>query len=182
MALKDMSIKLALAVILGSGLMVSQAFAQASGKAFEGFSSNSKDPVQIEADELEVLDGQSKAVFRGNVKVRQGSSLITTSQLIVTYAKGGGGGQGDIEKLNLRGGLIVTSKDNTAEADKGTYNVKTEDVLLEGNVVVSQGGNIATGCKLTANLKTNKATLHSCPRTGGRVKSVFTPGSQKKKK
>lgn len=145
--------------------------------AFSGFQGNSKDPVQIEADQLEVLDEQGKAVFKGNVKVRQGSSLITTSKLIVTYLKGSGGGQNDIDKLDMSGGLIATSKENTVSANEGTYFVQTEDIILTGDVVVSQGVNVATGCKLLANLKNNTATLQSC---GGRVKSVFTPGSQKK--
>lgn len=159
--------------------MTGNAVAQVSGQAFSGFQSNSKSPVQIEADELEVLDEQGKAVFTGKVKVRQGSSLITTSKLIVTYLKGSDGGQGDIDRLDMSGGLIATSKENTVSAKKGTYFVGTEKIILTGDVVVSQGGNVASGCKLQANLKNNRATLQAC-KGGGRVKSVFTPGSQKK--
>ena len=162
-------------------LLALPALAQVSGKAFDGFKGNSKDPIQIEADELEVLDGKAQAIFKGNVKVRQGTSVITTSKLVVHYAKGGKGGQNDIEKLNLSGGLVVTSKTNTATADKGVYNVKTEGIVLDGNVVISQGKNVATGCKLVANLKTNVATLLACKGKGsGRVKTVFTPGTAKK--
>ena len=151
--------------------------AQVSGKAFEGFRGNSSDPVQIEADELEVLDAQAKAVFKGNVKVRQGTSLITTKKLVVKYAKGSAGGQNDIDQLDMSGGLIATSKENTVTADVGTYFVKTEKIILSGKVVISQGANVASGCKLLANLKTNQATLQAC-KGGGRVKSVFTPGKK----
>ena len=151
------------------------AMAQVSGKAFEGFRGNSKDPVQIEADELEVIDEQARAIFKGNVKVRQGTSLITTSRLIVKYAKGSGGGQNDIDQLDMSGGLIATSKENTVTATTGTYFVKSERIVLSGKVVISQGSNVASGCKLLANLKTNKATLQAC-KGGGRVKSIFTPG------
>ena len=148
--------------------------AQVSGQAFEGFRANSNDPVQIEADELEVIDAQAKAVFKGNVKVRQGSSVITTSRLVVEYKRGtaGANGQGDIDRL------IVTSKENTVTADKGTYNVPTEKVVLEGNIVISQGENIASGCKLLADLKTNQATLAAC-KSGGRVSTVFKPGANR---
>jgi lipopolysaccharide export system protein LptA len=158
-------------------LVSTPANAQVSGKAFEGFQGNSKDPVQIEADELEVVDAESKAIFKGNVKVRQGSSLITTSKLTVHYLKGSDGGQGDMDKLVMTGGLVVTSKDNTVVANNGTYDVKTDIVVLTGKVVISQGKNIAKGNKLVANLKTNKAVL-----SGGRVMSIFTPSSAKKKK
>ena len=158
-------------------LLVQAAMAQVSGQAIEGFRSNSNDPVQIEADRLEVLDEQAKAVFAGNVKVRQGSSLITTSKLTVKYLKGSKGGQQDIELLEMTGGLIVTSKDNTVTADQGTYHVQTENIVLQGKVVISQGPNVASGCKLVANLKTNQARLEAC-KGGGRVRSVFTPGSK----
>ncbi|MEM1039203.1 MAG: LptA/OstA family protein [Pseudomonadota bacterium] len=147
------------------------AHAQVSGKAFEGFRGNSKNPIQIEADRLEVVDSKAMAVFAGNVKVRQGSSTITTSKLIVRY-KRGGGGQQDIDRLELSGGLVVVSSQNTATADSGVYEVANENITLSGNVVLSQGSSVAKGCKLRANLKTNVAKLDSC---GGRVKSVFTP-------
>lgn len=153
------------------------ASAQVSGKAFDGFKGNSKDPIQIEADQLEVLDAQAKAVFNGNVQVRQGTSLITTSKLIVNYNKGSAGGQNDINRLDMSGGLVVTSQANTVTADKGTFFVKTEEIILIGKVVVSQGKNIATGCKLRANLKSNKATLQACK--GQRVKGTFSPGTKK---
>ena len=104
--------------------------AQVSGQAFEGFRGNSKDPVQIEADQLEVIDEKAQAIFKGNVKVRQGSSLITTSRLTVSYLKGGNGGQSDIKQLDMTGGLIVTSNDNTVTADKGTYHVQSENIVL----------------------------------------------------
>lgn len=154
------------------------ALAQVSGQAFEGFRGNSKDPVQIEADQLEVIDEKAQAIFKGNVKVRQGSSLISTSRLTVTYAKGGNGGQNDIKQLDMTGGLIVTSNANTVTADQGTYHVETENIVLTGKVVVSQGPNVASGCKLVANLKTNQAKLEAC-KGGGRVRSVFTPGSDR---
>ena len=168
---------LCLTLMMFVGALMNNATAQVSGKAFEGFQGSSKDPVQIEADQLEVLDEQSRAIFQGNVKVRQGTSLITTSKLVVKYKKNANtGGQGDIQQLDMSGGLIATSKENTVTADQGTYFVDTEQIILTGKkVVISQGDNVAVGTKLVANLKTNKAVL-----SGGRVKSVFTPGSQKK--
>ncbi|MEL6505169.1 MAG: lipopolysaccharide transport periplasmic protein LptA [Pseudomonadota bacterium] len=153
------------------------AAAQVSGAAFQGFNSNSKDPVQIEADELEVIDEQAKAIFTGNVKVRQGTSTITTSRLVVEYLKGAGGTQNDIDRLIMTGGLVATSQENTVTADKGVYQVARERIQLEGKVVISQGENVATGCKLTANLKTNQAVLSACKGSGGRVSTVFRPGS-----
>ena len=160
--------------ICAFALLTMSAAAQVSGQAFQGFRGESDDPIAIEADKLDVVDGEAKATFTGNVKIRQGASLITTGKLVVFYVKGGEGGQNDIERLDLSGGVVATSEENTASAERGTYLVKSEDITLEENVVISQGESIAKGCKLVANLKTNVATLESC---GGRVQSVFKPGS-----
>jgi len=164
--------------LLLSALLIftSASHAQVSGKAFGGFGSDGKDPISIDADELEIIDESEKATFTGNVIVRQGGSTMTTKKLIVYYERGGGGNK--IERLEMLGSLVVTQGDDAASADKGAYNLKTEIVVLEGNVIVTQGTSAAKGCKLIANLKTNKASLKSC---GGRVKSIFTPGSVKKK-
>ncbi|MEM1317561.1 MAG: lipopolysaccharide transport periplasmic protein LptA [Pseudomonadota bacterium] len=160
--------------------MATSALAQVSGAAFEGFRSNGDDPIQIEADSLEVLDEQNKAVFNGNVVVVQGKSTMTTSKLIVTYGAGGEGTQRDVQQLDMSGGLVATSEDNTVTADAGTYVTATEQIVLTGKVVISQGTNVAQGCKLTANLKNNKARLTACGGSSGRVSTIFTPGSQNK--
>lgn len=162
--------------------VATSALAQVSGAAFDGFRSNGKDPIQIEADSLEVLDEQNKAVFNGNVVVVQGKSTMTTSKLIVTYGAGGDGGQRDVQQLDMSGGLVATSEENTVTADAGTYVTATEQIVLTGKVVISQGSdNVAQGCKLVANLNNNKARLTACGgSSGGRVSTIFTPGSQNK--
>ncbi len=172
--------KIIASVLSLSLIMASAAYAQVSGEAFSGFRSNSKDPILIEADELEILDTQAKAIYRGNVKVRQGGSLISTQRLEVKYNKAGKGGQGDIERLDLSGGVTATSRTNTARSDTGTFFVRNENIILSGNVRVSQGKNAATGCRLEANLRTNIAKLKSCKgskKSKGRVKTILTPGA-----
>ena len=161
--------------LVAFAMFVGLSYAQVSGQAFQGFRGGSKAPIQIDADSLEVEDGNAKAVFKGNVRVRQGKSLITTDKLVVHYVKGSSGGQNDIEKLELFGNMVATSEKNTASADQGVYFVKTEDIVLTGKVVVSQGPNIAKGCKLLANLKTNIARFTKVP--GCRLSTVFSPGS-----
>ena len=172
---------------LALGLLIAlpalPAHAQISGAAFSGFGGNSKKPINIEADELEVIDGEQRALFKGNVRVTQGESTIRTSQLEVIYlpkgqgsgSGGGSGGQGNISKLNLTGGVVATSGPNTAQSERGTFDVRRDVVTLEGNVILTQGENVAKGCRLTANLKTNVATIRGCG--GQRPRFQLTPGN-----
>ena len=165
--------RLILAFVLA--LAAAPAFAQINATAFSGFGGGSEDPVAIEADQLEVVDGENKAIFSGNVVVRQGTSTLRTSRLEVFYEQGADGKQGDIRFMDLSGGLIATTEDSKAVAQKGTYDVKSEVVTLDGDVVLTQDRNVAKGCSMRANLATNMATLKSCEK--GRVSTILTPGS-----
>jgi lipopolysaccharide export system protein LptA len=61
--------------------------AQAPGTdAFAGLGNNSKDPIQIEADRLEIMDKDKKAVFSGNVNVAQGDMTMRAQSVVVFYS------------------------------------------------------------------------------------------------
>jgi len=156
--------------------------AQSFGGAFEGMS-NSKEPIQIEADRLEVIDPQGVAMFEGNVNVVQGTTILKTSRLKVSYARQGEntGAGGNVRKIEASGKVAVRSGDQAATADSAVVNMQSKTALLSGNVTVSQGSNIVTGCKLSIDLANNSAKLEPCggAASGGRVKMLFTPGSAK---
>jgi lipopolysaccharide export system protein LptA len=57
-------------------------------------------PIDISADELEAVrdaDGAERVIFRGNVRVVQGSLHMRAERIEVVYRKGGGGRPGRIE-------------------------------------------------------------------------------------
>ena len=166
-------------LFLGTLITMSSAVANAQsfGGAFDGMS-NSKDPIQIEADKLEVMDGQGIAKLRGNVSVVQGTTILKTARLTVYYNKDSSGNANSrIKKIEATGRVAVRSGDQLATADKAVINMNAENVVLTGNVSVSQGANIVEGCVLRVNLKTNAAQLDPCKEQGGRIKMLFTPKS-----
>lgn len=137
-------------------------------------------PIDIEADELEVFDAESRAVFRGNVRVKRGETTLTSSELTVFYtareaegeaAAGENAGQ-DIERIEATGPVTVSTPEQTARGSAATYDVTTETVTLTGDVVLTQGENVLQGQRLTVNLLTGQAKLGS-----GRVRGLFQAGS-----
>ncbi len=57
-------------------------------------------PIDISADELEAVrdaDGAERVIFRGNVRVVQGSLQMRAARIEAVYPKGGGGRPGRIE-------------------------------------------------------------------------------------
>lgn len=157
--------------------------------ALQGFSQNRDQPVQIEADNLEVRDKDKVATFTGNVHVVQGDTDLHSKSLRVYYddenakpeAKKtvlpGAGGEQKIRKLEALGGVIVTQKDQTATGDKGVFDMHANTVTLLGNVIVSQGDNVLHGDKLIVNLTTSVSKVEAGSSSGGRVMGIFKRGA-----
>ena len=133
--------------------------------ALQGFQQNRGEPVRIEAGSLTVRDKDKVATFSGNVKVVQGDTTMRCKSLVVFYegqgaagdmkaATPGPGGQQQISRLEAKGGVVVTQKDQTATGETGLFDMRSNTVTLSGNVVVSQGRNVMRGSRLVVDLTT----------------------------
>jgi lipopolysaccharide export system protein LptA len=173
-----------LAVIV-TAILVAQApaFAQDASKAFSGFSSASNDPIQIEADRLEVRDGEKVAIYQGNVRVRQGDTLMKTAELRIHYigeATGGAPGSG-VDRIETAGAVTVQSGKQTASGDKAIFEIARDLVTMTGNVVLTEGDNVARGSRLVVNLKAKTAKLDGAQTSQGntRVQTIINPGQKR---
>lgn len=189
---------LPMAVLAGFLAFAPQAFAQeAVTSAFEGFSGRSDQPVNIDADRLEVQEQDQTAVFSGNVVVVQGASTLRTAKLTIFYDKADGASAsasapaaatsapaGDvvtgrnIRRLEAEGSVSVTSGTQKATGARGVFDLPSNTVVLSGNVVVTQGNNILKGDRLVVDLTTQKSRVESA-QSGGRVQGVFGPAKTK---
>jgi lipopolysaccharide export system protein LptA len=146
-----------------------------------GLKLSGKGPVQIESDKLEVREKENIAVFTGNVAVVQDKTLLKAGKLIVYYANDGGSattGSATIERLEATEKVYMKSENQVATGDVGTFDMKSEVLVLSGKqVVLTEGENIATGCKLTVQMNSGQAKLDGC----GRVSMVVSPKSAPKK-
>jgi lipopolysaccharide export system protein LptA len=176
-----------IAAVLAGALVWPAAAQQSVGvpNALQGFSQNREQPVQIEAAKLEVRDKDKVAVFSGNVVVTQGDTIMRCKELLVFYdqedAKGGKpaksmkaaqpgpGGKQSIRRLEARGGVVVTQKEQTATGQTGIFEMKTNTVTLTGGVVITQGQNVLRGERLVVDLATSFARVE-----GGRVQGLFS--------
>jgi lipopolysaccharide export system protein LptA len=150
--------------------------------ALQGFSKNKDEPVQIEAATLDVRDKDKIATFTGNVHVIQGDTDLRTKKLVVFYedaaankddnsikaAEPGPGGSSQIKRLEAIGDVFVTQKNQTAQGEKGIFDMKTNIITLTGNVIVSQGQDVLRGEKLVVDRTTGLSRME-----GGRVQGIF---------
>lgn len=161
----------ALAVLLA---LAPPTAAQDFGGAFGGFSTTSEDPIHIEADRLEVRDEEKRAVYKGNVSVRQGETLLRTAELQVFYSGGGqtpSGAGGSLERIIANGRVIVQSQNRTATGDEAVFEMASETIVLTGNVVLTEDENIVRGDRLVVDLRTGEAQMQ-----GQRVQTILVPG------
>ena len=159
--------------------------------ALQGFSQNRDQPVHIEAATLEVRDKDQVATFSGDVRVTQGDTNLRCKKLVVFYeqdddaakskslkaASPGPGGQQRIKRLEARGGVVVTQKEQTATGETGVFDMKTNTVTLNGKVVMTQGKNVLRGDRLVVDLTSGVSRVESGKNGQSRVQGLFQPGS-----
>lgn len=133
-----------------------------------GLIADTTQPIEVEADQLSVDQTTGVAVFSGNVRVKQGELRVTAPKATLTYNED----RTEIQTVHLEGGVILTNGVEVVQGQDAVYTVPEGVVVLTGDVVVTQGPSTIAGPKLTYNLDTGSGLMD-----GGRVQSVFVPGS-----
>jgi lipopolysaccharide export system protein LptA len=177
------------AVLAMPGALYAQPASKGPPNALQGFSQNRDQPVHIEAATLEVRDKDKVATFSGAVKVTQGDTIMRCKSLMVFYdqdaddkgknlqaATPGPGGAQKIKRLEARGSVVVTQKEQTATGDLGVFEMKTNTVTLSGGVMMTQGQNVLRGDRLVVDLTSGVSRVESGKNGQGRVQGLFQPG------
>jgi lipopolysaccharide export system protein LptA len=157
------------ATVLGGGM----AYAQDQISALKGH--DSKAPIDISADRAEAQDRADRAIFAGNVVVKQGELTLKTARLTLAYATQNGL---DINRIDASGGVTVISPSETARGDFAVYDPQDALITMVGNVRLEREGSFLSGARLTIDLDTGRAVmdggLRGLNQGGGRVSGRFT--------
>jgi lipopolysaccharide export system protein LptA len=166
--------------------------------AMQGFSQNRDQPIQIEAATLEMRDKKKEATFTGNVKVIQGDTTMTSKVLVVFYeskdqnpppaapaggkaaaksapppmqaAAPGPGGSSSIKRLEAKGNVVVTQKDQVVTGELAVFDTKTNLITMSGGVVLTQCQNVLKGDRLLVDMTTGVSRVES---DTGKVNGLF---------
>jgi lipopolysaccharide export system protein LptA len=168
--------------------------------AMQGFSQNRDQPIQIEAATLEMRDKKKEATFSGSVKVIQGDTTMTSKTLVVFYdsapapaaapaadakaaaksapiqsATPGPGGSSSIRRLEAKGNVVVTQKDQVVTGETAVFETKTNLITMLGGVILTQGKNVLRGDRLMVDMTTGVSRVES---DSGRVQGLFQSSGQ----
>jgi lipopolysaccharide export system protein LptA len=153
--------------------------------AMQGFSQNRDQPIQIEAASLEMRDKKKEATFAGNVKVVQGDTTMTSKSLVVFYDSGpapatpapaapkgsksgpmqsatpGPGGSSSIRRLEAKGSVAVTQKDQVVTGETAVFDTRANLITMMGGVVLTQCKNVMRGDRLKVDMTTGVSRVES---------------------
>jgi lipopolysaccharide export system protein LptA len=171
---------LALAAVLALADTAAAQIMSGVPNALQGFSINREQPVHIKSATLEIRDKDKRATFIGDVHVTQGDTTMRSNTLDVFYDKDEGAPQANqakaaapgadgqqIRRLEAKGNVVVTQKEQTATGDMGIFDTQANTVTLNGNVVVTTGPNVVRGERLIVHLGTGVSYFE------GKVQGLF---------
>jgi len=110
---------------------------------------DSSKPINIQADSAEINDATGISTYRGNVKITQGSTILTGDIVILETANK------KVQKI-ISEGKLSTFKQTTddgrkinAEAEKMVYSITGNKIILTKNAKLTEAGNTFASDKIT---------------------------------
>ena len=148
---------------------------------------NSTEEIRITSDTLEANNKDRSFVFKGNVKVVQGETVVTSDALYIRYRDtqapqqtDGAPDNGAIEKIEATGNVVILFDGRTAKTDKAVYRGDQETLQLIGaKSTVIDGPNSIVGSKITLYRNEDRIKVESSSKNpADRVTATFFPGGQ----
>jgi len=171
----------------------------AAGPASAQLAQNSDAPVDISADQLEVVNTQCLATYRGAAEAMQDTARLRADVLKIFYktrqaptgpqtsaaqaagATGAMGGKCDsqLDRMEAAGTVYYVTPQQRVRGDSAVYEAGSDTLTLTGDVIAIQGQNVLRGSKLVIRISTGDAQMQSGGKgKGGRVRTVIYPNQQ----
>lgn len=145
---------------------------------------NSNAPVDLTADELEVVNADCVAIWRGSAEALQDTARLRADVLKIYNHKGppkAGGSNpncGEVEKMDAQGNVYYVTPQQRVRGDTAVYDAGQDTIVFTGDVVAVQGKNVLRGGRLVVHVKTGLAQMQTSAKgrnAPGRVRGVFYP-------
>ena len=150
-----------------------------------------KDPIQVDADALELDYKGSTIVYRGSVNLRQGDVTLTSDRLTISYdpdavkrgsesasvkPREGTNDAARIREVVAEGNVRIRQRERLAEGGRAVFDQAKQTIVLSNGAVLHDGPNQVTGERVVVYLQEERSVVES--GASSRVKAVFFPGRQ----
>lgn len=149
--------------------------------AIPGFAATAdkEQPIEIEADSLEVRDNDNISIYLGNVRLVQGSLNMRSDELVIHFDD-----NKDLVLMEMTGSpasfrqLDDENKEMLGQADKLDYFEAKSLLVLKGSARFSSDGDVIEGSVIRVNTENNNLEAAS-PEPNKRVRVVIQPKKKK---
>jgi lipopolysaccharide export system protein LptA len=187
---------LALALV-ASGDVLAQGAMSGVPNAMQGFSQNRDQPIQIEAAARSKCATRKGGDLRRQCEGRAGRHHHDSKSLVVFYDSGpapaapapaapkgsksapmqsatpGPGGSSSIRRLEAKGSVVVTQKDQVVTGETAIFDTRANLITMVGGVVLTQCKNVLRGDRLKVDMTTGVSRVES---DSGKVQGMFLQG------
>jgi lipopolysaccharide export system protein LptA len=168
------------------------ALALTCGAAVAQIETRSSAPIDITADQAEVIQSKCEAIWRGAAEAVQDQSRLRADTITVfsrpkpassepkpaTAADASQAACGGTDRIEADGHVYYVTPERNARGDHAVYTQASDQIVMTGDVIVVQGQDVARGDKLIIDVANHQATMVSTA-TGmgkpGRVRGVYFP-------
>ena len=133
-------------------------------------------PVEVEANEMEIIDADRQAIFRGKVEAVRGDQQMRSDIMTVFYAdvkQPDGSSKSQVSKMDATGNVTITTKKQVITGQGAKMDVLANTLLVGGGVKLVEGRTTLKGEKLTVDLSTERTLMIG--GGGVRAKGSFVP-------
>lgn len=144
---------------------------------------NSKAPVDVAADRIELQDRQNRVILSGNVVIDQSNLRLVSARTLINYSDAG---SLQINRITATGGVVVTRGAERASGDTAIYDFNRRIITMAGNVSLRRGTDTLNGGRLVIDLRSGVSSVDGSAAGGanpdapagqsgsGRVTGSFT--------
>lgn len=166
---------------MGARLTLCALLASPAGHAFD-VTGGTNAPVRVQADFAELNERDGESVYRGNVVVQQGQSLIEAGEIRIKADENG------IASFVATGSPThmllydsVKAEETHAYAEKMEFDRSRNQVILSGSARLQQEGSSFQGEIIHFDTQTQVVSAKADPENGstGRVEIIYLPKKNK---
>lgn len=157
----------------------------AAGPSAAQIARNSDAPVDMTADELEVVNAQCLAIWRGSAEALQDNARLRADVLKIYNKPGTKPGAnaadrncGPLDRMEAQGNVYYVTPAQRVRSDAAVYDAASDTITMTGDVVAAQGKNVLRGQRLVIKVSTGEAQMQTSNKgrnAPNRVRGVYFP-------
>ncbi|MCB1532723.1 MAG: ostA-like family protein [Alphaproteobacteria bacterium] len=144
----------------------------------------SPDQTLTARDKFEYWVTDGRLVALGDAKIIRpkptGGTDTLRSDKISALLKENAKGQRVLHSMEAIGNVVITTPTEVITGAYGIYKADTNTAEIKGDVIIKRGPNILEGERAEVDMNTNTSRMFGSAKTGGQVRGVFYPNSEKK--